>query len=91
MHMWLTRFSCMCKDRERQNNYDVVIIHHNRIPFVERSTSPIHLSAVMCDGTESRITDCPHSNSTQNLNHGFDAYIVCRPRGLPYSSKSLDV
>ena len=53
--------------------------------------SPIHLSAVMCDGTEPRIIDCPHSNSTQNVNHGFDAYIVCRPRDFPYSSKSINV
>ena len=79
------RFFCMCKKIGRDRIHAIVQCY--RIPFAERSRSPIHLSAVMCNGTESRIIDCPHSNSTQDVDHRFDAYIVCRPRGLRYSCK----
>ena len=73
----------------KEIRYLMLIVFHYRLPFAERSTSPIHLSAVMCNGTELRITDCPHSNSTQNLNHGYDVYIVCRPDNARYSSKDI--
>ena len=54
--------------------------YHCRIPFTDRSNSAIHLSAVACNGTERNISDCPHSTSSQNVDHGYDACVVCRPR-----------
>ena len=58
-----------------------------RIPFTDQSSSPIHLSAVVCDGTEGNITSCHHSISTSGIGHGQDAFVVCRPQlGSSYSS-----
>ncbi|XP_045208607.1 lysyl oxidase homolog 2-like [Mercenaria mercenaria] len=43
-----------------------------------RSTGPIHLDDVICDGTEASIFDCAHNPfGENNCNHGEDVGVVC--------------
>ena len=75
----------MCISFKKSANYHLSISY--RIPGSELSMSPIHLSAVDCDGTENSILGCSHSTSTQNFNNSYDAYIVCRPNDISYSGR----
>ena len=68
---------------KRAATYHLSILY--RIPASELSMSPIHLSAVDCDGTENSILGCSHSAFTQNFSNNYDAYIVCRPNDVSYS------
>ena len=46
------------------------------------SLVPVHMESVTCDGTESEVTDCTFTLSTDN-NHMSDVYLVCWPnRGV---------
>ena len=44
-----------------------------------KGVGPVHMSRVYCNGNETRLLDCSHSNGVgvTNCHHGRDAGVVC--------------
>ncbi len=59
-----------------------------RISAFDRVTAPhdTHYGSVVCDGSESKITNCSLS-VLNNFGHNKDAYIVCLPSTNDYTGK----
>lgn len=47
--------------------------------FRMQGVGPIHMDNVQCAGSESRLSDCPHT-SQHNCEHNEDAGVTCQQR-----------
>lgn len=48
------------------------------LPYLVNNGSGINYRDVFCNGTETSLSQCPHSINTTGCDHSFDAVVVCR-------------